>query len=252
MNRLTDNDINIGYITLGKWKNTFALYAESGDHDDPDCCIFAAGFGWAVRLQIPRILKPFGKYGEHSIRFGASISNMGNGYDFVQVFYGPQTHDSSTEKNWCKHLPWKQWRCVRWSVYTPDGEHFGTEQKKGKFFEFCAMKQACPTVKFVFEDFDGERIVATCTVEEREWHRGEGWFKWLRLFWTPMIRRSLDISFSSEVGCEKGSWKGGTIGHGIDMLTGETPRQAFERYCSTEKSGRGGRKYSLKFIGGTK
>ncbi len=92
-------------------------------------------------------------------------------------------------------------------------------------------------------------IVATCVIEEREWHRGAGWFKWLKWFYPRKIRRSLDLKFSAEVGPEKGSWKGGTIDHGIEMQKGETPRQAFERYCSKEHDARHGRKYRIRFIG---
>ena len=92
-------------------------------------------------------------------------------------------------------------------------------------------------------------IVATCSIEEHEWHRGEGWFSWLRFFYPKKIRRSLDLKFSAEVGPEKGSWKGGTIGHGIEMMAGETPRKAFERYCAKEHDARQGRKFRIRFIG---
>ena len=43
-----------------------------------------------------------------------------------------------------------------------------------------------------------------------------------------------------ETGSKKGSWKGGTIGHGIDMLPGELHEGAFRRYCLAHK---------MKFIG---
>ena len=45
------------------------------------------------------------------------------------------------------------------------------------------------------------------------------------------IRRSLDLEFSGETGPEKGSWKGGTVGTGIEMLPGELHEAAFRRYC---------------------
>lgn len=90
--------------------------------------------------------------------------------------------------------------------------------------------------------------MATCKVEEREWHRGEGWFKWLKWFYPAKIKRSLDLSFSAEVGPQKGSWKGGTLGHGIDMLPNETVEDAFRRYCSMEHE-RKGRKFMLTYLG---
>lgn len=267
MNRMTDNDRNWGPLTLARWRNTFSFTIESGDEEDPESMVRIIAFGWALRLQIPRwLIRPYkvkhiaeswdaatiariGRNWYYQIfprEYGISLSNMGNGYDFLQVHYGPQTHDSITTKSWSKHLPWKQWRCVRWSIYLPDGALFATEPK-GKFFEFCRTRDECPKSHFVFRDYDGAVITAACTIEEREWHKGDGWFKWLKWFCKPMIRRSLDIHFSAETGPGKGSWKGGTIGHGIEMKDGETPGQAFERYCETERSHRG-RKYRLKFI----
>lgn len=248
MTKLTDNDKNLGPITIGKWTKTFELVIRSGDDEDSSNSLLAVGFGWAIRVKIPRLIKPFGKYREHSQTYGLSLSNMGNGYDFFQLYYGPQTHDSSTTKSWCKHLPWKQWRHIRHSIYTPMGDHFYTEQRGADFREYWNKKESCPKSYFGFEDFDGELVVATCTIEEREWQKGEGWFKWLRFFNKPKIVRSLDLVFSAEVGPEKGSWKGGTIGHGIDMLEGEIPEAAFKRYCELDHE-RKRKHYKLRFIG---
>jgi hypothetical protein len=272
MNRLTDNDRNFGPFTLARWRKTFSVYIESGDDEHPETTILLIAFGWALRIRVwswlcrpwrarcvecnwdAETVKRLGRSGYweiHERRYGVSLSDMGNGYDFLQVFYGTYTHDSSTTKSWSKHLPWKQWEHVRTSIYAPTGEHFCTEVRGAgaDFREWLKKEDECPKVHFGFEDFDGEMIVATCMIEEREWRKGTGWFKWLRLFAKPKILRSLDLKFSAEVGPEKGSWKGGTIGHGIDMLTGETPRQAFERYCSKEHDARRGRKYHVRFIG---
>jgi hypothetical protein len=234
-------------------------------------------FGWALRIRVfnwlcrpwrarwvecnwdAETVKRLGRTGyweTHPRRYGFSLSDVGNGYDFFQCFFGPQTHDSSTTKDWCKHLPWKQWDHVRHSLYTPTGEHYYTEPRRthrtkrsaGGFLEYFRKKEECPKVHFGFEDYDGELIVATCCIEEREWHKGSGWFKWLRWFSSPKVCRSLDLAFSAEVGTEKGSWKGGTIGHGIDMLPGESPKEAFQRYCAKTHE-RKGREYRLRFIG---
>ena len=265
---MTDNDRNYGPFTLAPWRKRIALEIQSGDDEDVESFVRVMAFGWALRCQVPLwLIRPYkekqiaASWDEATVKrlgrnwyynifpreYGISLSDMGNGYDFLQVHFGVQTHDSDTTKDWCCHLPWKQWRSVRWSIYTPDGTLFATEPK-GKFFEFRRQFDECPKSYFGFEDYDGEMIVATCTVEEREWHKGDGWFKWLRWFSKPHIRRSLDIQFSAEVGTGKGSWKGGTIGHGIDMENGETPRRAFERYCAGEKKHREG-KYRLRFIG---
>lgn len=272
MNRLTDNDRNFGPFTIARWKGYFAAYLETGDDEDEGNRLMFIAFGWALRIAIPTIIQPHKRkvmagpsWDEETVKrlgrnwyydvtereFGFSLSDMGNGYDFLSIRYGAQTHDSLTDKSWCKSLPWKQWNCVRNSVYEPDGTHFATEKRgKGRDFrEWFDARDKCPVVHFGFEDFDGAMIVATCRVGEMEWHRGEGWFRWLKWFYPRKIRRSLDLQFSAEVGPEKGSWKGGTTGHGIDMLVGETPRQAFERYCQKEHSARHGRKFHIRFIG---
>lgn len=269
MNRLTDNDKNFGLLTLAKWSKTFSVCINSGDDENRETYLMLVALGWALRIRVfnwlcrpwrarwvecnwdSETVKRLGRSGYweiHARRFGFSLSDMGNGYDFFQCFLGPQTHDSSTTKSWSKHLPWKQWDCVRHSLYTSTGGHFYTEQRRSDFRVFFDAKEKCPKVHFGFEDYDGELIVATCCIEEREWHKGSGWFKWLRWFSAPKICRSLDLAFSAEVGPEKGSWKGGTVGHGIDLLPGESPKEAFQRYCAKTHE-RKGRQYNLRFIG---
>ena len=277
MNRLTTNDKNIGPITIAKWSKQFSAYVSSGNDEHPQAYLLLTAFGLALRVPIWSKILPLwkerwvecnwdaetvkrlgrtGYWATHERRFGFALSNMGNGYDFFQLFYGPSTHDSSTTKCWSKFIPWKQWRNVRHSLYTPKGEHFFTElkwnpnngDKSKSMFVFFDQKEKCPSVSFGFEDYDGEFIVAKCLIEEMEWRRGEGWFKWLGFIFKPKIKRSLDISFDREVGPEKGSYKGGTIGHGIGMNDGESPQQAFERYCSKEHTSRH-RKFVIKFIG---
>lgn len=265
---MTDNDRHYGPFTFARWTKRIALEIYSGDDEDPECFVRVMAFGWAIRCRIPqwlirpskvkRIAKSWDEetiarlgrnwyYGVFPRQYGISLSDLGNGYDFLQVKYGAQTHDSNSDKSWCMHLPWKQWRCVRWSIYKPDGTLFATKPKGG-YFEFARKKDECPKSYFGFEDHDGEMIVATCMIEEREWHKGEGWFKWMRWFSRPRIHRCLDLWFSAEVGTGKGTWKGGTIGHSIEMKNDETPQSAFERYCAKEFKHRQGT-YRLRFIG---
>ena len=271
MNRLTDNDRNWGPFTFARWKGHISAYIQSrGEDDEGSAYILLAAFGWALRMRLwnwiirpwrekwiecnwdAETVKRLGRTGYwviHPRRFGFSLSDMRNGYDFFQVYYGPHTMDSSTDRSWSKHLPWKQWRCVRHSTYLPNGQHWHTDPcERGSFQKHWEIMRGCPKIHFEIEDFDGERIIASCNIEEWEWYRGEGWFKWLRWFYPKKIRRAIDIQFNSEVGPEKGSWKGGTTGHGMDMKEGETLRQTFERYCETNTFGKG-RKQHIKFIG---
>ena len=91
------------------------------------------------------------------------------------------------------------------------------------------------------------RISMTTKIEEREWRFGTGYFKWMSLFRPAKISRSLKLDFSDEVGPEKGSWKGGTVGHSIDMLPGELHEEAFRRYCSEDHRSKY-RKLKLRFV----
>ncbi len=146
--------------------------------------------------------------------------------------YGRQTHDSDTDCSGCYFLPWKEWRHVRHSFYDMDGDLFC--HVSDDWDERRKQEVACPSIRFNFADFDGEVIEAKTRIEERQWKRGAGWCKWLSLVWPDKIRRSLNLEFSSEVGKRKGSWKGGTIGHSIDMLPSELHEAAFRRYCEQE------------------
>lgn len=67
--------------------------------------------------------------------------------------------------------------------------------------------------------------IATYTVERREWRWR--WLMWLP--WPRLRRTSIWVNFNDEVGERTGSWKGGTLGCGWEMLRGETPEQALRR-----------------------
>jgi hypothetical protein len=168
---------------------------------------------------------------EYPREYGITLSTDG----FLQVFLGAQTHSSDTTQSWSCFLPFTQWRHVRYSLYDLQGDHFWTEPDGMPWDERQANVDACPSITFAFEDFDGERIEATTKIEEREWRFGDKQFKWLSMFRKPKISRCLDINFSKETGPKKGSWKGGTVGHGMEILPGELHESAFRRYCAEHK-----------------
>jgi len=249
--RWSDNDRHIGPLTysIGSAYKAYGVLIDSGDDEYPGCCMRAHLGRLTMILELPQVIQPWrhwvdtsryqwsdaggGYWDVHHRQYGFTVSD-----GFLQVFLGQQTHDSTTTKNWCAHLPWTQWRFVRKSLYNPDGSHFWTEPTRrqvpgGASWEKQErMRKAVPKVVFEFDDFDGERINATTHIEEWEWRFGEGWFKWLSLFRKPKVRRTLDIWFSQEVGQRKGSWKGGTIGHSVEFKPGEFPVHAFCRYCA--------------------
>lgn len=176
------------------------------------------------------------------------------GFYFVEgdlhTYFGPQTHDSRTTKGRVFFLPWRNWRHIRRSLYDLQGNHFWTEHEGDRhaWAALDAVKDACPKARFEFEDFDGQRITATTHIEEREWHFGTGVCRWLSWFRRPRIHRYLELSFSAEVGPQKGSWKGGTVGHSIEMLPGELHEAAFKRYCEKEHRSKY-RRFRIRYIG---
>lgn len=274
--RYSDTNRHFGPFTFSRhgsesWR-PLGIVLDSGDDDEsPGCHLRIQGFGYTLICELPAILKPWrqwvdttkykeawatsgkgGYWDVHSREYGATVSD-----GFLQVFLGPQTHDSTTTRSWCTHLPWTQWRFYRSSYYDTAGTLVwaGLENRKddrnaraAAYEAASAAKAACPTVVFLIDDHDGERITATTMIEQREWKFGTGWFRWLSWFRRDLVRRSLDISFSSETGTEKGSWKGGTCGTGIDMLPGELHEQAFRRYCDQEHRAKHG-KYRVRYVG---
>lgn len=186
-------------------------------------------------------------------QYGFSLSD-----GHLSVYYGRTggpSCDSSIQQQWGCFLPWTQLRHVRHSFYGLRGEHLYDEElgsclSDGSWEARCAREASVPTVSFSFKDFDDQELIATTKIEEREWRLGTGWFKWLSWFRRPNIRRSLSIEFSGETGPEKGSWKGGTIGTGIDMMPGELHEEAFRRYCAAEHRSKY-RKYRITFLART-
>jgi hypothetical protein len=252
--RWSDHDRYFGPFTYAGgdyWR--LALVLGSGDDDDyPGCRLRLQVGRRTLIIALPQIIQPYRQkvaatwdeattrrlgrnwyYDTHEREYGFSYSD-----GFLQVFLGRQTNDSSTEQSWSKFLPWTQWRHVRHSLYTLTGKLFA-DLPQGRFFDTYdarkALEDACPSAAFTFKDYDGEELTATTRIEEREWKFGTGWFKWLSLFRANKVRRSLDLRFSGETGKRKGSWKGGTIGTGIDMLPGELHEAAFHRYCAENK-----------------
>lgn len=254
--RYSGTDKHFGPFTLsrhnnGAWRPLGVMLNSGGDHESSEskgCHLMLQAFGYTLIVELPNFLRDYQARHKSDLRpgeFWTETFPCEYGFRFsddaVHLHYGPQTHDSTTDKNKVLWLPWKQWRFIRQSWYGPTGEHVETlwetsskEVRAAQWEWRREFEASLSKVVFEFDDYDGERIRASTHIEEREWHFGTGLFRWLSLFRRPRIRRSLDIEFSSEVGPEKGSWKGGLIGTGIDMLPGELHEQAFRRFCEAE------------------
>lgn len=252
--RWGDNDRHFGpflFARDGSYKH-LALVLESGKGDGNR--LRFSFYGITVIAALPRFIKPYVGWVDLSGRDWASPGPDGRkGYEEVDersygfsVFeghlslkLGRQTMDSSTTQSWGCFLPWTNWRYVRKSWYGLDGEHLRTDwesnDREERFAAFQAQREfeeTIPKATFAFKDYDGEELKATTHMVESEWRFGTGYFKWLSLFRPRRIRRYLDIQFSGETGKRKGSWKGGTLGHAIEMKRGELHEAAFRRYCT--------------------
>ena len=246
--RWSDHDRNFGPFTYAHDKGwRFAAVLSSGDDEDRGCMFRLTLFVHTLIVHLPRwILQPHRRRVEANWD-RATVARMGRNYwhdvtrreygvscweGFLQVFLGRQSHDSSTEQKWSAFLPWTQWRFICKRLYDLDGKLWRIEPSNASLDDWQQNRNECPSCWFAFADYDGEQLTARTRIEEREWKFGDGWFKWLSLFRCPKIVRVLDLYFSGETGRRKGSWKGGTIGHGIDMLPGELHEDAFRRYCA--------------------
>lgn len=257
--RWSDNDQYFGPFTYSHDERGYRpLYIglASGCDEYPGASFRVSGFGHTLILALPQwALRPYSEKVKATSWDAETVKRLGRDWYFhidpreysislndghLSIDFGRQAGDSSLDQHWGYFLLWKDWRFVRHSFYGLQGEQTATLPDTGKPYDDGrwererAIKDATPTVSFEFDDFDGERIVATSMIEEREWRAGTGWWRWLSFFRKPRVKRSLDLRFSSEVGKRKGSWKGGTVGHGIDMLPGELHEAAFRRYCDQQ------------------
>lgn len=252
--RWSDDDKHFGPFTFSTTGyRPIGIVLDSGDDDgNPGCCVRLYAHWFVLICELPPVLLPYREKVNAQYWDAATIERMGRDwyYDtspreygftysegFLNTHFGRQTGDSSTCRSKGYLLPWTQWRyiCRRWYGLSGElvAEHYRAKKIDGlkELRDEETIEKDVPKVAFLFADYDGEEIIATTMVEEMEWHFGTGWFKWLAWFRKKKIQRALDIQFSAETGKRKGSWKGGTVGHSIEMAAGELHEEAFRRYC---------------------
>ena len=107
-------------------------------------------------------------------------------------------------------LPWKRSRMIQRNLLNIDGSLFHKVNKNDEFDPWNYPNHETVDVQFK-DGFDGTSIIATCKIDERVFAVGDGYFKWLSMFFQKTAYRDVEMDFSKEVGKEKGSWKGGII-----------------------------------------
>ncbi len=153
---------------------------------------------------------------------------MGDRWGFTLVD-GDSIHLNWREKTKIVRLPWA-WEFYRRSFWLEDDEWAHDIHQKGKHMpweERNALDLWSYTYPYTYTLRSGEvqHRKATVTLEESECRQ-----RWL--LWTPLfarVRRSIRVEFDGEVGEGTGSWKGGTIGCGYDLLPGEAPEACLRR-----------------------
>lgn len=118
--------------------------------------------------------------------------------DLLFIRWG-KDHGKRTDPHKAFYMPWS-WRHREHKVLTEPETHPYT---------------------YIRRNGEVQNRTATIKVETRLWTRP----------WLPhkLFRRCIDVVFNDEVGERSGSWKGGTIGCGYEMLVGETPLQTLRR-----------------------
>lgn len=184
---------------------------------------------------------------EHRKEYGISISE-----ENVFVYCGAQYNEWPKNKKTLRsisipwrqttHKSWHQFEC--WKGY-PDWKNCITKEEFNLHdrvryqienlqdaFEF---GNGSPMYYFfdAADPYDGTQIRVRATVSKMVWWKGGKWLQHVfRLFNKPIVRKSYWFDFNNEVGPRKGSWKGGTIGIGIDIEDEnptETAESAFAR-----------------------
>lgn len=97
----------------------------------------------------------------------------------------------------------------------------GTFQQRQAFQK--SMSQTYP-YRYVLKNGEVQEREATVYVDRMTWRA-----KWWPVIPLQKVRTSINISFNAEVGEGTGSWKGGCVGCGYDMMLTETPFECLQR-----------------------
>lgn len=235
------------FIKCGKHEYGLGVVLDSGDDERP-CTLTLYAFKYFIKFMLPRIVWPV-RIKRDYVRANGSVAtyydvfNRVFGFvvyeEHVHMYYGARTYASLTEKVKLFCIPWRMTRRVRYDFYTADHEYFGSvNDYEGFLTEYEAIKDAerkVPKLKIQFNDFDGEKIVASCYIEEMEWRNGVGLFKWVGSITKPTIVRSMVYEFDKEAGRTKTDWTGGIISASRKIEKGDSVFGVFTSILKNSK-----------------
>lgn len=211
-------EIKEWYVGWHSWK--FEITYRNHGYDYSNAELHISMFGWHSLFRLPWKHKNIDMWREEKT-------------------YGMSIHDNTVFFNWGYNL--KGWDlpfvscggCVRWVRYNGSSDAYfydsmltaswETHPYKMKYEGGC---QNPTTWEYDYTDpYDGAVVPCKFWVEEMEWR--PKWLKWTKAF--AKTRRYIEVEFSQEMGPRKGSWKGGTLGCGYELLSGEHPTDCIKR-----------------------
>ena len=216
--RKRDNQFEIGEWYVG-WKSwTFRLTYSNRGYDYENAELNISMFGWHSLFRLPwkhkgtRMLEWEKEYGIsiHDSTLFIHLGQMLKGWGIPFFDYGSAV--SWNIYTGPKELQQCHWNASDWAPKDRDYREFGC--KGATVFEYDFT-----------DPYDGKVVKCKFFVEELEWR--PKWLKWTSLF--ARKRRSIDVEFAEEMGARKGSWKGGILGGGYDMLPNESPMDCIKR-----------------------
>lgn len=253
----------------GTYRHVGISYRTSCE-EDKGSYIKIAFWWWTLLIESPNFIEPYKEWVDLTDRPWNKDKEGSSGYwDVKDLEWGVDFTNTHMHAHWrynhldswpasvpgskniCWEYPFLAYTFVRKSWYTPIGKHFATLWEDSRYRNdwdtISAIEDRLEKVQYEIIDYDGEKNIATCHIEEWEWHRGDRSFRWLKYFTKPLIKRSVEINLQKELGPEKGSWKGGLMGTSINMLPGESIDDAFKRWCDEEHPGKY-KNYRVKLI----
>lgn len=206
----------IGEWYVGWKSRTFEVTYRSHGYESMNAELHISMFGWHSMFRLPWKCKESILWREEK-KYGVSVHDN-------TVFF----HWGYDLKGW--DIPFVNYgTAVRWDRYCGPEEFVDIPSNWGKHPYRTGYDGGCEkpsTWTYNYTDpYDGKVVPCRFWVEELEWR--PKWLRWTKRF--AKVRRFIEVEFSEEMGPRKGSWKGGTIGCGFNMLKGEHPTETILR-----------------------
>lgn len=206
----------------------FELVLNRGTYFDRRYAINFA-FGWG-KFMVYLPFKTRLEEGCDMPRYGFAVHN-----DTFWLYRGGDYKDGQCQNQWISwYLPFFSYEFDGHWIYNKKAEWVQMRFRRGagkldpyEFRKTDALNYVYPYA-YKLKNGTVQERTATCTIERRKWHRK--WFPFL-------IKEStvIDIEFDDEVGERSGSWKGGTLGCGYELLPDETVYACLKRMEAERK-----------------